>query len=280
MPGTLFIVATPIGNLEDITLRALRILRGVDLIACEDTRHSRKLLAHFSIDRPVVSCYRENEAQRTPELIERLRAGADVALISDAGAPAIADPGSRLVAAAIAAGIAVVPVPGASAPVAALMGAGDVPLPWCFLGFLPARAGERRATLELWRAFPGTLVAFEAPHRLAAALADVESVMGPERSLVIARELTKLHEQFLRGTAASLRGGIGADGMRGECTLLVLPAAPGAAVPAADDVDRRLHSLGADAAGKAALKALAKELGLPRAELYRRWQQMRGRINK
>ncbi|HET9784315.1 MAG TPA: 16S rRNA (cytidine(1402)-2'-O)-methyltransferase [Terriglobales bacterium] len=274
MSGTLYIVATPIGNLEDLSPRAQRLLGEVAAIACEDTRHSRKLLEHFHIRTPLVSYYRENEAARAAELLARLAAGEDLALVTDAGAPLVSDPGARLVAQAVAAGMQVIPVPGASAVQAALMasglGAADLE-PWTFLGFLPARAGERRRALQAWAKAPTALVFFEAPHRLCAALADMEEAWGPARPLAVGRELTKLHEEFVRGTVATVRAHFDQHEPRGEFTLVAgPPPAEATAVPAAD----------AAPAGRDQVKQWARLHGVTRSEAYRRWQQSRGTMNK
>ena len=276
-PGTLYIVATPIGNLEDLTHRAARVLGEVDVVACEDTRHSRKLLDHYGIHRPLVSYYRENEAARGEELLRRLQAGDNVALVSDAGTPLLSDPGARLVARAVGAGIRVVPLPGASAPLAALMACGiwgEAGEPVAFLGFPPARAGARRTWLEGWRGFPGALVLFESPHRLVASLAVLAEVLGPERPLVVARELTKLHEEFQRGTVASLAAlflnRAQANPLRGEFTLVVGPA-PASAPPLAPAPPP-------PAMTRAQLKQWARAQGWSRSEAYRRLQQLRGTI--
>ncbi|HVA62126.1 MAG TPA: 16S rRNA (cytidine(1402)-2'-O)-methyltransferase [Terriglobales bacterium] len=276
-PGVLYIVATPIGNLEDLTHRAARVLGEVELIACEDTRHSRKLLDHYGIHRPLVSYYRENEATRGEELLRRLQAGDNVALVSDAGTPLLSDPGARLVARAVAAGIRVVPLPGASAPLAALMACGiwgEAGEPVAFLGFPPARAGARRTWLAPWRSWPGALVLFESPHRLPASLAALEEVLGPERPLVVARELTKLHEEFQRGTVASLavlfQDRAQASPLRGECTMVVGPA-PASAPPLAPAPPPPEMT-------RAQLKQWARAQGWSRSEAYRRLQQLRGTI--
>lgn len=270
MPGTLYLIATPIGNLEDLSPRARRLLAGVAAIACEDTRHSRKLLEHFQIRTPLVSHYRENEAASAAGLLARLAAGEQIALITDAGAPLVSDPGARLVAQAVAAGVTVVPVPGASAVQAALMASGLPPEalePWTFLGFLPARAGERRRTLQAWAQPPTALVFFEAPHRLRAALADMEEVWGPQRFLAVGRELTKLHEEFVRGAVAGVRAHFDTHEPRGEFTLVAGP--PPAAAPAPPAAD-------AAPASREELKEWARRHGLSRSEAYRRWQQRGG----
>ncbi len=273
--GVLYLVATPIGNLEDITLRALRVLREVALIACEDTRHSRKLLAHHQISTPTISYYRENEAERAGELIHRLLAGESVALISDAGMPLISDPGARLLTDAVSAGIQIVPLPGASAPMLALSASGwSTPVAW--LGFLPPRTGERRHSLEAWKTWPGTLLLFESPHRIAASLADLEEVLGADRPILIAREMTKLHEEFQRGTLSTVRHSLPPES-KGEFTLVIgPPPASSIAAPSPESLTARL----AAAQSTDDLKRLARETGLPRSDLYRRWQQLRGKMNR
>src|SRR5271170_5453768 len=204
MAGTLYIVATPIGNLEDITLRALRVLKEADLIACEDTRQTHKLLSHFGISKPTTSYHEHNEAARTAELVEKLAAGLNIALVSDAGTPLLSDPGYRLVNAAIAAHAIVVPIPGPAAAITALAGAGLATDAFRFCGFLPPKSSHRRRLLEELRSESCTLIFYETPHRILDALEDVAAVMA-DRRVVLARELTKLHEEFLRGTAAELR---------------------------------------------------------------------------
>jgi 16S rRNA (cytidine1402-2'-O)-methyltransferase len=219
--GILYIVATPIGNLEDITLRAVRVLREVDWIACEDTRQTRKLLDHFGIAKPMVSYHEHNEAGRAAELVEKLANGGSGALVSDAGTPLISDPGYRLVQAAIAATVPVVPIPGVSAVVSALSAAGLPTDAFRFCGFLPPKSSQRRKTLEQWKAESATLIFYETPHRILEALEDVTAVMGP-RPVVVARELTKLHEEFLRGTAAEVQKVLASrPSVKGEITLLI-----------------------------------------------------------
>jgi 16S rRNA (cytidine1402-2'-O)-methyltransferase len=265
MPGTLYLVATPIGNLEDITLRALRVLREADLVACEDTRQTHKLLDHYGIRKPTLSYHEHNETLRAAELIERLESGSSVALVSDAGTPLVSDPGYRLVTRAIERGIRVEPVPGPSAVIAALAASGLPTDAFRFGGFLPPRSSQRRKALAALKDETATLVFFEAPHRIRETLADIEAVLGP-RPLVVARELTKIHEQFLRGTAAELRqAGIP---LKGEFTFLV-----GKAQEASNDatpVDEALAAL--EAAGMSrmdAIKSLARERGLSKREVYR-----------
>src|SRR5579871_5527481 len=221
MSGTLYIVATPIGNLEDITLRALRTLRECDLVACEDTRQTRKLLDHAGISKPMVSYHEHNEAARTVELVEKLQSGSKIALVSDAGTPLISDPGYRLLVAAIDAGITVVPIPGVSAAVAALSASGLPPDSFRFCGFLPPRGGARKKALEEVANESATLIFYEAPHRIVEALEDIETVMGA-RKVVVAREITKMHEEFLRGTAAEIRTTLAArPSIKGEITILI-----------------------------------------------------------
>jgi len=266
--GTLYVVATPIGNLEDITARALRVLREVALIAAEDTRHSRKLLNHFAIRTPLVSCHEHNEQQRQGELINRLLAGADLALISDAGTPAIADPGYRLVRACHAAGVKVVPVPGASALLAALSAAGEPTDRFVFEGFLPARATAREEVLLALRDEPRTVVCYETPHRLLASLAAIAAVWGRERPLVVARELTKLHEELFRGTVGAAQAHFAAGRVRGELVLVLPPFAVAAPVRDLVAVLRELL-VERQLPRKEAVKQVAKEFGLARSDVYR-----------
>ncbi len=287
-PG-LYLVATPIGNLEDITLRALRVLRQADRIACEDTRQTQKLLNHFGIRTPTVSYHQHNEAGRAAELMGALRDGARVAVVSDAGTPGIADPGGVLVREAIAAGVPVFPVPGANAAIAALVASGLAAERFCFLGFLPPREGQRRTVLERLRVGmlaeqargdePRTQVFYEAPHRILGALEDVAAVFGPEYPVVVAREVTKLHEEFLRGGAAELRTALDArDAVRGEMVLLLGALAQAATAAEAEPLAaavRRLIEQGLDE--KEALKRVARERGVGKSDAYREWQRQRGR---
>src|SRR5215472_13530217 len=204
MPGVLYLVASPIGNLEDITFRAVRILKECDRIACEDTRRTRVLLDHYGIEKPLVSYHEHNETERSAELVERLKAGETIALVSDAGMPLVADPGYRLVKAAIDSGVAVVPVPGPSASLAALAASGLPTDAFHFGGFLSPKTGPRARLLESLAHEQATLIFSEAPHRLLESLDAIEAALGP-RPVVVARELTKIHEEFLRGTAAEIR---------------------------------------------------------------------------
>ncbi len=268
MSGILYVVATPIGNLEDITARALRILREVELIAAEDTRHSRKLLNHFGIRTALISCHEHNEQHRQQELIARLLAGANIALISDAGTPAIADPGYRLVRACHAAEVPVVPVPGPSALLAALSASGEPSDRFIFEGFLPARATAREAALRTLCDESRTVVCFEAPHRLAATLKAIAAVWGPDRPLVVARELTKLHEELFRGTAGQAQAHFDAARVRGEL-VLILP--PFAAPAPARDLEAVLRELLAEGkmSRREAVKRVAREFGVASDEVYR-----------
>ena len=285
-PG-LYLVATPIGNLGDITIRAIDVLRRVDRIACEDTRQTQKLLNHFEITTPTVSCHQHNEHARATELIQNIKAGKAIAVVSDAGMPGISDPGGQLAAQAIAAGVAVIPIPGANAALSALVASGLPAGEFHFIGFLPEKAGARRTRLEALAAevqqsnAPRTLVFYEAPHRILETLADLENIFGPALRVVVARELTKIHEEFLRGTVAEVRRELaGRDRMRGEITLLV-DAKPGAKSSSAAHVriaDRIAH-LQAEAGvdEKEALKRLAREMGQSKSELYRELQRERAR---
>jgi 16S rRNA (cytidine1402-2'-O)-methyltransferase len=269
--GTLYLVATPIGNLEDITLRALRLLREVAWIACEDTRQTRKLLDHFGIATKLVSYHEHNEAARAAELVEQLQAGLSGALVSDAGTPLISDPGYRVAAAAIAAGVAVVPIPGASAVLAALAGSGLGTDAFQFRGFLPPRTAARRKILESLKEADCTLIFYEAPHRILDALEDIEAVLGP-RPVVVARELTKIHEEFLRGTASEIRLQLASrPSVKGEITLLIgraSAAAKPASLPEAEEEVRQLEQRGLSR--MEAVKRVAKTRGIPKRELYRR----------
>lgn len=220
MPGTLYIVATPIGNLEDITLRALRILKGADIIAAEDTRHTQTLLRHFTINTRLTSYHEHNERAKTGQLVARLERGESIALVSDAGTPAISDPGYRLVVEATRVGIRVVPIPGPSALIAALSACGLPTDGFNFRGFLPARKRERRSKLQEFRDDRCSIVVYEAPHRLKESLADIREIFG-DRQMVLARELTKLHEEFLRGRISEVIAEVSQREIRGEVTLII-----------------------------------------------------------
>jgi 16S rRNA (cytidine1402-2'-O)-methyltransferase len=296
-PG-LYLVGTPIGNLGDITLRALDVLRHADRIACEDTRQTQKLLNHFQITTSTVSCHEHNERERAAELLDALKAGGRIALVSDAGMPGISDPGAWLVAEAIAAGVPVIPIPGANAALSALVASGLPTGEFLFLGFLPEKAGVRRSRLEDLAAearnFPAarTLIFYEAPHRILDTLADLEAVWGPNLRVAVARELTKIHEEFLRGTVADARQQLAArDSIRGEITLLVeAPPPTGAAAgvqsakAAPEKIAAQVARLQAESGAespideKEALKRLARQLGRSKSELYRQLQRERARL--
>ena len=276
-PGTLYLVGTPIGNLEDITLRALHTLRAVDLIACEDTRRTLKLLNHYKIEKPTVSYHEHNELTRAPELVVHLEEGDNIALVTDAGTPGVSDPGYRLVALAVRHHIRVVPIPGASAFLSALVASGLPTDSFRFSGFLPAKAGARRTALEAIRNSPRTQIFYEAPHRIVETLRDIVQLLGAERHVVIAREVTKLHEEFLRGRADTvleqleLRGDI-----KGEITLLIGKAEEIAQTKdAGRRIAQRVRELmnSGEVEEKAALKQAAREFGLSKSEAYRELQR-------
>ena len=285
-PG-LYLVATPIGNLEDITLRALRVLRSVDRIACEDTRQTQKLLNHFEIHTPTVSYHMHNEGSRTEELIAELKLGGRIAVVSDAGTPGIADPGGQIAAVAIAAGISIFPIPGANAAISGLIASGLSTERFTFHGFLPAKAGQRKTALEelvRCEVTPGevTHVFYEAPHRILDSLADVEAVFGASQHVVVARELTKLHEEFLRGAIAKVRSQLAARGaIRGEIVLILAPS------PAAASSEKKKISLANEVAAVMksegisemdALKRVARERGIGKSEAYRELQREQKRL--
>jgi 16S rRNA (cytidine1402-2'-O)-methyltransferase len=274
----LYLVGTPIGNLEDITLRALRILKEVDVIACEDTRQTQKLLNHFAIQARTTSYHEHNEMTRSAELVKEIQEGARVALVSDAGMPGISDPGYRLVTLAIRHDIAVVPVPGASAFLAALVASGLGTDSFRFGGFLPAKRGERRAALEAVRNSLRTQIFYEAPHRIAEALEDVVEVLGGARDVVVAREVTKLHEEFLRGSAGKVMEQLKArESVKGEITLLIGKAEEkGVEVTAGrTSMRQRIQQIMVEEKidEKAALKKVAKERGISKSEVYRMMQR-------
>ncbi len=275
-PGTLYLVGTPIGNLEDITLRALRVLKEVDLIACEDTRQTAKLLNHYGIDKPTVSYHEHNELTRAAELVVHLESGDNVAVVSDAGMPGVSDPGYRLVALAIRHHIGVVPIPGASAFLSALVASGLPTDSFRFGGFLAAKAGARRSALEAIRNSPRTQIFYEAPHRIVESLRDVVGVLGPERHVVIAREVTKLHEEFLRGRAGDVLKGLEQRGeVRGEITLLIGKTDDVPHPVPGPSVAKRVRELVASEKidEKAALKQAAREFGLSKSAAYRELQR-------
>ena len=287
-PG-LYLVATPIGNLEDITLRALRVLRSVDRIACEDTRQTAKLLNHFGIRTPTVSYHAHNENSRASELIEALKAGGRIAVVSDAGTPGIADPGATIAAEAIAAGVTVYPIPGANAALSALIASGLPAERFAFHGFLPSREGQRRTVLESLRANtpdePTTEIFYETPHRILDALADIAAIFGSQQRIVLARELTKLHEEFLRGTAAEVLATLSArPSIRGEIVLLI-DGTP-AVLTSLTTADAPVSALAGEVASlikseslseKDALKRVAKARGIGKSEAYREFQRSHSR---
>lgn len=280
MAGTLYLVSTPIGNLEDITHRAVRLLGEVELIACEDTRHTRKLLNHYGINTRTVSYHEHNERERAAELLRLIESGSDVAIVSDAGTPGISDPGYRLARLAIESGVRVVPVPGASALIAALVVSGMPTDEFFFGGFLPARSGARRARLTELRSFAATLIFYEGPHRIAATLKDAREILG-EREAVVARELTKMHEEVARGRLSELSVRFSSpENARGEMVLIIdrtviksesaneNSGASIASLVAASEAEGLDH--------RAALKKAARELGVSRDEAYRRLVAERG----
>ena len=239
-PG-LYLVATPIGNLEDITLRAIRVLKQADLVACEDTRQTQKLLNHFQIETKAISYHEHNEASRATELIAKLEHGSRIAIVSDAGTPGISDPGFRLVSLAIQRGIPVVPIPGAVAFVAAAVASGLEVDAFTFRGFLSAKGGQRRKELESIRQSSETEIFYEAPHRIREAMQDIVAALGPERRVVIARELTKVHEEFLRGRAAEVLETVASrDELKGEITLLIGSASEEQTAPSTISLPERV----------------------------------------
>src|SRR5438874_4562874 len=270
--GCLYLVGTPIGNLEDITLRALRIIKEADQIACEDTRHTQKLLTHYDIHKPLISYHEHNELTRAPELVMAMEQGAKIALVSDAGMPLVSDPGHRLVTLCLRHHIPVVPIPGPSALLASLSASGLPNEEFLFVGFLPARSGERRRALERLRIEDRTIIFYEAPHRIEETLADAQEILG-DRPACIAREVTKLHEEFRRGKLSELSTSLEQRPARGEITLLIGPEAPAdartqanSAQSLADRVEELIRQAKLDR--KEALKLAAKERGLTRRAAY------------
>lgn len=276
--GTLYIVATPIGNLEDITLRALRILREVDLIAAEDTRHTRKLLSHFGISKPLTSYFDHNKNLKGEVILERIRQGSSVALVSDAGTPCIADPGYQLVRDAIAEGIAVVPIPGASAFVTAMSVAGLPTDSFTFIGFLPSRKNRRREELLTLKREQRVLIFYEAPGRLPATLQDMRDILG-ERYIVVARELTKIHEEFVRGSASDVIALYAEKEVKGEVVILVAPSKE----PDNGNADAcglaealRRYLIGEGLSLKDAVRRVSIEMDLPRSSVYAEALRIKG----
>jgi 16S rRNA (cytidine1402-2'-O)-methyltransferase len=275
MDATLFVVATPIGNLEDITFRAVRILKEVDWIACEDTRQTAKLLHHYEIGTPTLSYHEHNEIERAKDLVARMLGGSSGALVSDAGMPLVSDPGYRLVHAAVEAGIPVVALPGASASLTALAASGLPTDQFHFGGFLPVKPGQRFHAIEAIRHEHATAIFYEAPHRILDALADIESALGP-RDVVVARELTKIHEEYLRGTAAEIRSELaGRDAVRGEFTILIGKATK----PVADDTpinDAVESCIRGGMSRMEAMKTVARQRGISKRDVYRRVEILPG----
>ncbi len=281
--GKLYVVGTPIGNLEDITLRAIRILKEVDLIACEDTRRTQKLLNAYKIQTPSISYHEHNEMTRAPELVIQMEEGSSIALVSDAGMPVVSDPGFRLVHLAVRHSIPVIPVPGASAFVAALAASGLPVDKFRFLGFLPSRKGERRRALEEMKDATRTLVFYESPHRLIEMLKDAREILG-EREVVIAREVTKVHEDFLRGTIASALESLKRRPVKGEITLMIGPHAESDAAEGAMPARSIISEMQAVMAARkvderTALKIVARERGVSKSEAYRILQAEKSRRN-
>jgi 16S rRNA (cytidine1402-2'-O)-methyltransferase len=284
-PG-LYLVGTPIGNLEDMTLRALRILRGVDRVLCEDTRETAHLLAHYEIQVPMQSCDEHKEHACAADAVARVRAGGRLALVTDAGLPGISDPGARVAAAVAAAGLLVVPVPGANAALTALVGSGLAAERFLFCGFLPPKSGARRTGLERLQAMvvaggePVTLVFYEAPHRILEMLDDVAGVWGEACPVVLARELTKLHEEFLRGGAGEVRAQLAErERVRGEMVVLVEARPDVVAGMAEESIPALIARLMNDEglSEKDALKRAARERGMGKSEVYREWTRRPGR---
>jgi 16S rRNA (cytidine1402-2'-O)-methyltransferase len=280
-PG-LYLVATPIGNLEDITLRALRVLRSVDRIACEDTRQTQKLLNHFNIQTPTVSYHMHNEGPRADELVAELKQGGRIAVVSDAGTPGIADPGLQIAAAAIVAGITVFPIPGANAAISGLVASGLPADQFIFHGFLPAKAGQRKTALEELSRGEAVQIFYEAPHRILDTLGDIEAVFGGSQHVVLARELTKLHEEFLRGPVSEVRAQLAArSSVRGEIVLMLKLSHDQSAperqkTSLADEVSTLIKTEGITE--KDALKRVARNRGMGKSEAYRELQRELNRL--
>ena len=275
--GRLFLVPTPIGNLDDMTFRAIKVLREVDLIAAEDTRHTRQLLNHFEIDTPMISFHEHNTEQRIPQLLERLTQGESIAQCSDAGMPSISDPGKELVAACVQANIPVIPLPGANAGLTALIASGLVPQPFYFYGFLERKTSLQQESLAALKERQETIIFYEAPHRLAKTLQNMVTIIGPERPVVLARELTKRYEEFIRGSLAELLAWAQTDQVRGEFVILL------AGHPGDDDksseitenpIDQIKHLIDQGEKVNTAIKLVAKKRGLNRQALYREFHNL------
>lgn len=267
--GTLFLVATPIGNLKDITLRALEVLQSVTLIAAEDTRHTRKLLSTEGISTRLVSYHEHNKQEREAQLLSALEEG-DIALVSDAGTPVVSDPGYELVRLAVQHGHRVVPIPGPSAPIAALIASGLPSDAFTFVGYLPRRRAERKSFLAMYRERPETLLMFEVPHRLKASLSDLAEIFGPQRQAAVCRELTKLHEEIRRGTLVELLEGYQGEEPRGECTLVIAGAPEDVAIWPREEVERELQRRLAEGIPPSrAAREIAALSGWKRQDIYR-----------
>jgi 16S rRNA (cytidine1402-2'-O)-methyltransferase len=272
MSGTLYLVATPIGNLEDITYRAVRTLGEVDLIACEDTRHTAKLLAHLGLSTPTVSCHEHNEASRATQLLDRLKGGSNIALVSDAGTPLVSDPGYLLLQLSLQNSINVVSLPGPCAAVTALAASGLPTEPFVFAGFLSAKRTQFRKQLnELLGLRGATVVLYEAPHRLVEALADIRELLGPDHPIAVARELTKVHEEVLRGAVSTIQSQLAArPSIKGEITLVIGPRRDTPAPAAESDLRSELEALmRAGTPRMDAIKEIARRHGLPKRDVYR-----------
>lgn len=275
--GTLYIVGTPIGNLEDISFRAVRILKEVDAIAAEDTRHTGKLLHHFQIKKPQISYHEHNQQQRIPEILARLHQGGTIALVTDAGMPGISDPGYELVKTCVKNGITVVPIPGANAAITALSAAGLPTDRFVFEGFLPVKGKERRQRLEMLQSEVRTIILYEAPHRLQATLQDLINILGGERQIVIARELTKLHEEFWRGTIEKALNYYSQREPQGEFTLIISGSSIKAPILSEESIKSELIKLLKQGISRSdASRQLAEQTSLPRRQIY----QLSLRLNK
>ncbi|HKY09786.1 MAG TPA: 16S rRNA (cytidine(1402)-2'-O)-methyltransferase [Candidatus Binatia bacterium] len=279
MAGVLYVVATPIGNLEDISLRALRVLKEVDLIAAEDTRHTGHLLAHYDIRTALVSYHEHNERAQAARLVERLQRGENMALVSDAGTPAISDPGYRLVVEALRAGLRVVSLPGPSAVTAVLSASGLPTDRFVFEGFLPAKKHERETRLETLRAESRTMVFYEAPHRLKESLADMLRIFG-NREVVVGREVSKLHEEYLRGTAREIIEQIAAREIKGEITIIVRGASDESSV-SEEELKAEIHRLAGEGMGvKQISELLGSRYKVAKRNVYQLAVQLRGSRKK
>lgn len=276
--GILYITATPMGNLEDMTFRAVRILKEADLIAAEDTRHSKRLLSHYGITTPCISCHEHNESQRAPQLIKRLEQGETIALITDAGTPCISDPGYVLVREASAKGIQVLPIPGCSAAVAGLSVAGLPTDQFAFHGFLPKKQGRRTKALEAVKTDPATLIFYESPRRVITLIAHIKEVLG-DRPACLAREITKRHEEYIRGPLSQILEELeGRESVKGECALFVQGADDSALIPTEEDLESLVRAevdAQPDTPTSALSKTLATRFKVPKKQIYNLILQLR-----